>query len=119
MYHCTLGTLETSRSLATDFDSHVIDCKGMDWVGIEYSYTGVSDNTGSLVVEQSLTGANWQEFSETKLLTATLDCGFFWINVGAAFKLRLKYTANTNSTGSITVIYGTKTPRDGDAPGGA
>lgn len=117
MYNTPFLVLGSALDLSDDATSDALESQGSDFVGFEIAWSGLSANTGTITVEGAMSGLYWCALADSYTITSDPDHKFFMVNPYAYRKLRIRYVANSNTSGSMTILYGLKIPRQGDAPG--
>lgn len=119
MLHFELTTLATSRSMAASFETGAIDVRGITIAAFEIEWSGADATDATIKLQGSVTGVNWCDIenSSTTISAAAGDALWELHDIGVA-RVRAVFTANTNTTGTISIIGATKADRSGDSPGG-
>lgn len=121
MFRVQQDTLFVSQSLAADFTSNTYDVSGCYTSAFELSWAGVLTADSTIKVQGSISGVNWCDILNSSItLSAGSGCKFYeWPAPLGLTKLRIVYTANTNTAGSMSAITLSKFDRSGDNPGRA
>lgn len=121
MYRVNQVTMLNGKALTADFTSPVLDVSGAAKFALEIGWAGINSVDSTIKLEGSSSGILWCDVGTSATYTiSTTGTGdkMFDFPVGVGYnKIRLVYTKNTNSAGTMGMIGNLKFERNGDAPG--
>lgn len=99
--------LETATSLATAFNTSSVDVTSLQCGVLKAKWTGAQDsNDATFVVEVSDDDTDWVQIGESGMVLLSEDDTQIWqILEFPAQYLRLAYTQNSNTTGTVDITF--------------
>lgn len=101
--------------MAADFVSPDMEVKYHDMCGIQFAWTGANAVTAELIPQASLDRVNWCDLATgttVKKVDDTAGCQIYSIEPVTFGWLRVKFVANSNTTGTITTLVLAKRRRN-------
>lgn len=106
--------IASSVSMGADFTSAKIDVWGFDYGGIQYIWSGANATNAKIVPQMSGNGVDfcdWLPEANANRIDEASGCGMYDIAAYPFQWLRIRFIANSNTTGTITVTSYAKRQR--------
>lgn len=100
-------SITENRAMSADFFSADMEVKYHDMCGIQFVWAGADAVTGEVIPQASLDRVNWCDLATgtaIKKVDAATGCQIYSIEPVTFAWLRIKFKANTNTTGTITTF---------------
>lgn len=107
IYESDSLVLAENQSLGASFNTPRHETRYHDMGAIQLWYSGVNLLTGQFIVQFSLDDIHWSDsvdITEAATLCAASGTHYFEFTAITAFYWRVKYIANTTTTGIVTIL---------------
>jgi len=101
----TATTIETSKTMASDFNSTSWNVEGFNRGNIVAVWTSIDGSNSTMVIEGSDNDTDWNEIGSSGVtILSTVDSSQGWDITSFEFKYyRLAYKANNVTTGTVDI----------------
>lgn len=106
--------IATSQSMAADFTSKVHEIRAFDCGSVQYTWTGANTTTAKVIPQLSNDGVNFCDYigeNDANRIDDVAGCGVYEIQKICLKYFRIRFVANTNTAGTLTVRSYVKRPR--------
>lgn len=99
-----LGEASADISMSSDFTTSALDVLYFDMGALQINWSGADATDGVVIIQGSIDGVNWCDIPTGRTIDMAAGSQLFNVTSYGFRWVRLKFSANTNTTGTFNAL---------------